>query len=151
MIGLGRGRSKDLEKGIRVGTVSQKHTLIPGIFVSLSCPNRCTIVEPGPVETPLFQTGADWGETIDHSTADQKTQQLMKLGVAGMEKMKTKSLKASQIAAIVKEIILGQNNNFRCYTNVDFLPNELAAKMKDPFSNEFIDLLGKRFFEETKE
>ena len=108
-------------------------------------------MEPGPVETPLFQTGADWGETLDHSTADQKTKQLMKLGVAGMEKMKTKSLKASQIAAIVKEIILGQNTNFRCYTNVDFLPDELAAKAKDPFSNEFIDLLGKRFFEETKE
>ncbi|XP_078353073.1 retinol dehydrogenase 8-like [Oculina patagonica] len=112
---------------------------------------RCTIVEPGPVETPLFQTGADWGKTLDHSTADEKTQKLMKMGIAGMEEMKTKSLKANEIAAIVKEIILGQNTNFRCYTNVDFLPDELAAKMKDPFTNEFIDLLGKRFFEQQGE
>ena len=121
------------------------------MFVPLSCLNRCTIVEPGPVETPLFQTGADWGKSIDHSTADQKTQKLMKLGVGSMEEMKTKSLKSTEIATIVKEIILGQNNNFRCYTNVDFLPDEHAAKIRDPFTNEFIDLLGKRFFEERKE
>ncbi|KAJ7388918.1 hypothetical protein OS493_035066, partial [Desmophyllum pertusum] len=34
----------------------------------------CTILEPGPVETAVAQNSADWGKTIDHSTADQKTQ-----------------------------------------------------------------------------
>ena len=62
----------------------------------------------------------------------------------------SKKMKSSEIAAIVKEIILGQNTNFRCYTNVDFLSEELAAKTKDPFTNEFVKMMGERYFEKRK-
>ena len=62
-----------------------------------------------------------------------------------------KALKSSDIAAIVKQIILGQNTNFRCQTNVDFLDEEVAAKLKDTASNESIELMRKRFFEEKEE
>ena len=120
------------------------------MFVSRSFFNRFTLLEPGPVETPIFQTADDWGKSMDHSTADPKTLKLMKLGGEEMERLKTKSLKSSEIAATVKEIILGQNTNFRCFTNVDFLPDEVATKIKDPFTNEYIQLMGKRFFEEGK-
>ncbi|KAL9950341.1 hypothetical protein ACROYT_G042828 [Oculina patagonica] len=114
---------------------------------------RYTILEPGPVDTPIFETADDWAkEAMDHSTADQKTQELMKRGGDVIEQLiKTLSQKSSELAAIVKEIILGQNTNFRCYTNVKFLPDELAAKLKDPFNNKYIEMMGKRYFEEKKE
>ncbi|KAL9950340.1 hypothetical protein ACROYT_G042827 [Oculina patagonica] len=37
---------------------------------------RYTILETGPVETPILQTAEDWGKAIDHETADQKTTRL---------------------------------------------------------------------------
>ncbi|KAL9950345.1 hypothetical protein ACROYT_G042832 [Oculina patagonica] len=113
---------------------------------------RYTILEPGPVETPLFQTAADWGKAIGNSTADQKTQKMMKREWEEIEQLvKTVSQKSSEIASMVKEIILGQNTNFRCNTNMKFLPDEVAAKLKDPFNNKYIEMMGKQLFEERKE
>ena len=121
------------------------------MFVSLSFFNRLTLLEPGPVETPIFQTAEAWAKTMDHSTADPKTLKMMKLRDEEYDRLRTKSLTSSEIAAAVKEIILGQNTNFRCYTNVDFLSDEVATKKKDPFTNEYIQMMGKRFLEEEKD
>lgn len=60
-------------------------------------------------------------------------------------------MKSIDIAAIVKEIILGQNTNFRCLTNVDFLNEEIAAKLKDAATNKPTEMMRIRFFEEQED
>ena len=101
--------------------------------------------------TSIFQTSAEWGKAIDHSNADEKTKQLMELGLQTIQLHVGQGMKSSEIAAIVKEIILGKNTNFRCFTNVGFLDEEIAAKLKDPASDESIEYARKRFFEDKKE
>ena len=112
--------------------------------------HRCTILEPGPVVTPILQKSEVWGESIDNSTADQKTQGLLNTQREMLHKANRLGLEPSKIAAVVKEIILGENTNFRCQTNDDFLAGEIASKLKDPASNEPIDLIEKRLYGERK-
>ena len=117
----------------------------------LLCFHRCTILEPGPVtSTSAFQNSAAWSESIDKLTADQKTQELMEVTSEKILEAFRTARESSEIAAIVKEIILGKNSNFRCQTNVDFLAGEIASKLKDPASNEPIDLVEKRLFGELE-
>ena len=75
----------------------------------------------------------------------------MELGLQTIQLHVGQGMKSSEIAAIVKEIILGKNTNFRCFTNVGFLDEEIAAKLKDPASDESIEYARKRFFEDKKE
>ena len=78
-----------------------------------------------------FQTAAEWAKAIDHSTADERTKQLMELGTEKLQQLVgRRGMKSREIAAIVKEIILGKNTNFRSFTNVGFLDEEIAAKLK---------------------
>ena len=108
--------------------------------------NRCTLLEPGPVKTSVAENSIAWGKSIDISTADQKTQDMLKLCSEHLGRWVATALEANDVALIVKEIILGQNTNFRCQTNVDFLAPEIAAKLKDPASNEPIDMLENRLY-----
>jgi len=101
--------------------------------------------------TSIFQNSAAWSESIDKSTADQKTLELVEVTSEKIKEALRTSLEASEIAAVVKEIILGKNSNFRCQTNVDFLAGEIASKLKDPASNEPIDLVEKRLFGDRKD
>ena len=102
--------------------------------------------------TPIFQTSAEWAKAIDHSTVDEKTKQLMEMGMEILKQLIAQEMKSSEIiATIVKEIILGENTNFRCFTNVGFLDVEVAAKLKDPASDESIEYVKKRYFEEKEE
>ena len=99
----------------------------------------------------VFQNATVWGESIDNSTADQKTQDMMKHGTIGkVEEWVRKALESSEIAATVKEIILGEKKNFRCWTNDDFLAEEIASKLKDPASNEPIELMANRLYGDQK-
>ena len=101
--------------------------------------------------TPIFQNSAEWVQAIDHSTADEKTKKLMELGKEQLQKFIGQAIKSSEIAVIVKEIVLGKNTNFRCFTNIGFLDGEIAAKLKDPASDESVEYMRKRFFEEKEE
>ena len=101
--------------------------------------------------TPIFQNSAEWVQVIDHSTADEKTKKLMELGKEQLQKFIGQAIKSSEIAVIVKEIVLGKNTNFRCFTNIGFLDEEIAAKLKDPASDESVEYMRKRFFEEKEE
>ena len=125
----------------------------PDMFATLNCfNNRYTILEPGPIDTPIFQTAEDWGKAIDHETADGKTKKLKEMAVDRLQQLiSKKTIKSIEVAAIVKEIILGQKTNFRCLTNVDFLNEEIAAKLKDSATNKPIEMMRMRFFEEQKD
>ena len=100
--------------------------------------------------TSAFQNSAAWSESIDKLTADQKTQELMAVTSEKILEAFRTARESSEIAAIVKEIILGKNSNFRCQTNVDFLAKEIASKLRDPASKEPIDLIEKRLFGELE-
>ena len=101
--------------------------------------------------TPIVQNLKVWGESIDDSTADQKTQEFLKAYREMVDQVVPRGLEPSKIAAVVKEIILGKNTNFRCQTNDDFLAvSVIASKLKDPGSNEQIDLIEKRLYGEQK-
>ena len=114
--------------------------------------NRCTILEPGPVITSAFENSAAWiGKSIDNTTADRKTQELMKVLSEHIQEVSKTSLESIEIAAGVKEIILGKNTNFRCQTNVNFLAGEIASKLKDPASNAPIEMIAKRLYGERKD
>ena len=92
-----------------------------------------------------------WGALIDKSAADQKTQELMKIWVDELPEIASTALESNKLATAVKEIILGKNTNFRYFTNVDFLTREIASKLKDPASNEPIDLVEKRIYGQRKD
>ena len=113
--------------------------------------NRCTILEPGPVKTSVFENSAASGEPVDNTTADRKTQELMQTWFENVGEVMKTALESIEIAAAVKKIILGENTNFRCQTNVDFLAGEIASKLKDPASNEPIEMIVKRLYGERKD
>ena len=128
---------------------SYTDTLLSVMFVSVS---RYTLLEPGPIDTLIGQNATEWNKTMDDGTADEETAKLQ--GIAGkrFEELVSKKMNAIEIAAIVKEIILGQNNNFRCpLTNFEFLNEEIANKLTDSATNKPIEIIKSRFFEELKD
>ena len=113
---------------------------------------RYTILELGPVETPGYETAEAWGKAIDHEMADEKTKKLKEIFSENFEHISSKNLmNSSEIAAIVKEIILGQNTSFRCYTHVKFFHEVLDAKLKDSATNEPIEIIRKQLFEKRED
>ena len=76
----------------------------------------------------------------------------MELGLQTLQPLIGKlRMKSFEIAAIVKGIIVGKNTSFRCFTNVGFSDEEIAATLKDRASDESIEYARKRFFEEKEE
>lgn len=121
------------------------------MFVSLFCFSRCTILETGPVQSQIHQTSEDLGKAIDHDTADEKTKKLKEIWGENFQNLCSKKMETTEMAAFVKGIILGQNTNFRCYTHADFLADQIAAKFKDPATNEPIEITRKQLFEKQKD
>lgn len=96
--------------------------------------------------TPIFQATVDSGKKIDNSSADQKTKELMAHWDAQVMQLGNVALQASDIAAMIKDIILGKNTSFRVQANGDPLVTEIiAAKLKDVASNESIEKMAKHF------
>lgn len=104
------------------------------------------------METPGYETAEVWGKAIDHEKADEKTKKLMEISNENFDHISNKNMmNSNEIAAIVQEIILGQNTNFRCYTHVNFFPEVCAAKLKDSATNEPIEIMRKQLFEKQED
>jgi len=112
---------------------------------------RCTILETGPVQSQIHQTGVDWGKAIDHDTADEKTKKLKEIWGENFLQLCSEKMETNEMAAFIKGIILGQNTNFRCYSHSDFLADQIAAKFKDPATNELIEITRKQLFEKRED
>lgn len=112
---------------------------------------RYTLLEPGPIDTLLGENATEWSKTIDSGAADEKTAKLQAIAGEKFEELVSKKMRSIEIAAIVREIIQGQNTNFRCLTNVEFLNEEIATKLKDSSTNKSIEMTKKRFFEKQKD
>lgn len=104
------------------------------------------------MKTPGYETAEIWSKAIDHEKADEKTKKLMEISTENFVHISNKNMmNSSEIAAIVQEIILGQNSNFRCYTNVNFFPEVCAAKLKDSATNKPIEIMRKQLFEKRED
>jgi len=112
---------------------------------------RYTLLEPGPIDTLLGENATEWSKTKDSGAADEKTAKLQAIAGEKFEELVSKKMNSIEVAAIVKEIIQGQNTNFRCLTNVEFLNEEIATKLKDSSTNKSIEMTKKRFFEKQKD
>ena len=104
------------------------------------------------METPGYETAEIWSKAIDHEKADEKTKKLMEISNENFDHISKKNMmNSSEIAAIVQEIILGQNTNFRCYTHVNVFPEVRAAKLKDSATNKPIEIMRKQLFEKRED
>ena len=131
---------------------SGQRILLSGISVFRSHYYRYTILETGPVETQAPKTAEDVSKAIDHETVDEETKKLQKIWRENYQPLCiTKIMDSSKIAAIVKEIILSQNNSFRCYTHPDFFSDALAAKLNDSTPNKAIEIMRKKLFEKRED
>ena len=120
--------------------------------VCLSHFYRYTILETGPVETQAPKTAEDVSKAIDHETVDEETKKLEKIWRENYQPLCiSKIMDSSKIAAIVKEIILSENNNFRCYTHTDFFSDALTAKLNDSATNKPIEIMRKKLFEKRED
>ena len=54
-------------------------------------------------------------------------------------------------ATVLKDNIMPKCRDFHCHLSAGFLCNEIVTKLKDPSTNEPIDPMEKRFFEERKD
>ena len=109
------------------------------------------MLETGPVQSQIHQTGVDWGKAIDHDKADEKTKNLREIWGENVQLLGGEKMETNEMAAFVKGIILGQNTNFRCYSHSDFLADQITAKFKDPATNELIEVTRKQLFEKQKD
>ena len=116
---------------------------LPVVFFLL---RRCSIIEPGPVSTPMavdvFQTG------VDLTTADQKSCLIRDRVYARWSefwKRPEAVVSPQQVAEVVREAILSENPHFRYQTNKHYCPDEIAAKLADINGNASVDIVTKRF------
>ena len=100
------------------------------------------------MDTQILQNAQDWYKTLEEP--DEKTKELKKIWDENASHLCSKKMDCYEIAAIVQEIILGQNTKFRCYTHPDFMADALAAKVKDSATNEPIEIVAKLTLEKRE-
>lgn len=90
-------------------------------------------------------------EGIDTSSADEKTQALLKDALKEMYRTVTsQSQSAEELAIIVKSVLLSSAPHLRYQTNSQYGPGEVQAKFSDPTGDKAIELMEKRFYPDTQ-
>lgn len=90
-------------------------------------------------------------EGIDTTSADEKTQALLKDALKEMYRTVTShSQAAEEIASIIKSVLLSPVPHLRYQTNSQYGPGEVQAKFSDPTGDKAIDLIERRFYPDTK-
>lgn len=112
---------------------------------------RCSLIEPGPVTTSFTQNAKFLREGIDISSADEKTQQLLKAALKEMySNVQTQSQTPEEVASIIKSVILSANPHLRYQTNSKYGPGEIQAKLSDLTGDKAIQLMERRFFPDVQ-
>jgi len=107
---------------------------------------RCSILEPGPVETPIRESIEAWTKKYDKPTADQKTLELQGAYGANFNPIMNSTMQnVKEVAEIVKNIILSEKPNLRYQTNDKFGLDEIKAKLADPTGNVLLEMLNKKY------
>ena len=126
------------------------HVLLKGAVnesLNFFFPNRCTLLEPGPVSSAVGEANTERTKNVDLTTADQKTREIWQgmLGRLGGIFIPEVVLTPQAIAEAVKEIILSENPDFRYHTNKGFYTEEIAAKFADATGYKSVDLITQKF------
>ena len=112
---------------------------------------RCSLIEPGPVTTSFTQNAKFLREGIDISSADEKTQQLLKAALKEMyNNVQTQSQTPEEVASIIKSVILSANPHLRYQTNSKYGPGEIQAKLSDLTGDKAVQLMERRFFPDVQ-
>ena len=86
-------------------------------------------------------------EGIDTSSADEKTQALLKDALKEMYRTVTEhSQTPEEVASIIKRVLLSSTPHLRYQTNSQYGPGEVQAKFSDPTGDKAIELMEKRFY-----
>ena len=138
-------RKKKKVKGInRIVYANVGHLAIAQTNISLLF--RCSILEPGPVETPIRESIEAWTKKYDKPTADQKTLELQGAYGANFNPIMNSTMQnVKEVAEIVKNIILSEKPNLRYQTNDKFGLDEIKAKLADPTGNVLLEMLNKKY------
>ena len=110
--------------------------------------HRCSLLEPGPVESEVWNNVQIWTKKYDMPTADQKSETLQ--GIARgklLDKCVGITQSGIEIAEMVKTIILSEKPNLRYQTNSEFPPEEVKAKLSDPSGNDIVEILMKNYLD----
>ena len=105
------------------------------------------MLEPGPVTSSIIGNVEAWTKKYDRPTTDTKTTEIFqtfeqRFYTAFDENMVQSG---SEVAEIVKNIILSENPNLRYHTNKKFNPEQVKAKLSDPTGNVLLDLMNKTY------
>ncbi|XP_044172949.1 retinol dehydrogenase 8-like [Acropora millepora] len=107
---------------------------------------RCSILEPGPVDTQVLQNMEVWTEKYEKTTVDQKS---LKLHDEFMGKLLPEFARTSQsgneVAEIVKSIILSPEPSLRYPTNKKFFVDLIEAKLAEIPGDGLVKLIGKNY------
>ena len=97
--------------------------------------------------TPVMGNMEAWMKKYDMPTADQESLELQKRFMEGpfFQGMLANLQDVSELAAMVKNIILTDKPNLRYHTNEKFNPDEVKAKLADPSGNNMVDLMVKKY------
>ena len=89
-----------------------------------------------------------WTQKYDMSTADQKSQEILGKLQVKMQRIASNVQNVSEVAELVKNIILSEKPNLRYQTNEKHSPDEVKAKLVDPTGNNLVQLLKKKYLDE---
>lgn len=118
------------------------------MFVLVTSPCRCTILEPGPTQTLGPENGTAFVNKFSLSDADQKSQELLGTFAGRMFSMFGSTMQTShQVAEYVKNIILCEKPQFRYQTNAKYRPEEIKVKLADPTGNTLVEMVKRDFLD----
>ena len=117
-------------------------------FVSFPFNLRLSVVEPGPVETPMLQRIITGKDKYDGSQVDKKTMNLYEKMFSTGAPDQIQS--ADEIADLIKSILQThqQQPHFRYLTSENYAPNLFKAKFVDITGDSVVDKISQRFFPE---
>ena len=106
------------------------------------------MLEPGPVESPIWENADIWGKKYDIPLADEKTLTLERTSRGKlMDYCASRTQSGIEVAEMVKTIILSEKPNLRYQTNDGFRTEEVKAKLSDPSSNNIVEILNKNYLD----
>lgn len=107
---------------------------------------RTTIIEPGPVSTQFAANAKERREEVDLSTIDDKTQALMKETLmAYYQAIINIFQKPSELAELVKKVLLLKNPHFRYQPHPTYRQKEMTTKLKDMNGDGIMELFSNKF------
>ena len=88
-----------------------------------------------------------WTKKYDRPTADTKTTEIFQTFEQRFYSAFDENMvqSGSEVAEIVKNIMLNEKPNLRYHTNEKFNPEQVKAKLSDPTSNVLVDLMNKGY------